>query len=170
MTLDRRRGFQARHDELGILEDQTKCEPAFDGNFNDALRERLRRKREQCRVPIGQLCTILGVSPSTYRKWEAGKVTVCRFHNIQAVRMFLSGELDGQLHAHFLHGGTMQTHPGVSDFEMCMRTHFGNLMAMLAVLPRHGDLEKRISDNFIAYCNSCRLQVVEALMPRRPKG
>ncbi len=154
---------------MGILEDLARRKECFDGCFDDALRRRLREKREQCRITIGQLCRVLGVSPSTYRKWETGKVTVCRFHNIQTVKMFLAGELDSQLHARSLREGGMQPGQGASDFERRMRTHFCNLMAMLSVMPPQADLEKRISDSFIAYCDSCRLQVVEALMPRKPE-
>lgn len=139
---------------------------SFDGNFDDTLRGRLRRKREQCRIPVGRLCAVLGVSPSTYRKWEDGKVSVCRFHNIQTVKMFLSGELDGQMRAHAPRGGLLSS---CSVEEQRMREHFHSLMYMLSLLQPQGDLGRRISDSFINYCEVCRTRLAEALMPRRPR-
>ena len=148
--------------EFGARTETRGQDTGFDGIFDDTLRRRLRQKRAQCRLPIGQLCAILGVSPSTYRKWEAGKVSGCRFHNVRMVKMFLDGELDGQLTAQALYGGGMM--PSISSgVELRMRSHFCNLMSMFSMLRQHPDREERIADNFIGYCDLCRSQVVNAL-------
>ena len=78
--------------------------------------------------------------------------------------MFLGGELDGQLVAAPAQG---LTPTGGSSVEMRMKAHFGNLMSMMAMLEHHSELGERVAEKFIDYCEMCRTQVVEALMPRQ---
>ena len=130
----------------------------FRGEFNEGFRRLLLHRREECGLTIGQICSILGVDNSTYRKWEDGSVARCRSCNIRPLRRFMLGEL-GEAKK-----GMLQVLPErIAPRFSALAEHFKSLLTILSLLDGHPELEERLVRGFEAYCEDSRLQLAEAL-------
>ena len=66
----------------------------FDGIFNDEIRNALNSRRISLGLGCSQMAQKLGVSWSTYRKWECGPIVRCNTKHVSRIEAFLNGRLD----------------------------------------------------------------------------
>lgn len=63
----------------------------FDGRFNDEIRNELHARRLALGVGCSQMAQRLGVSWSTYRKWECGPIVRCNTKYVSRIEAVLNG-------------------------------------------------------------------------------
>ena len=66
----------------------------FDGNFNDEIRNALHSRRTELGLGCAQMAQRLGVSWSTYRKWECGPIVRCNTKHVSRIEAFLNDRID----------------------------------------------------------------------------
>lgn len=66
----------------------------FDGIFNDEIRNALHSRRMVLGLGCAQMAQKMGVSWSTYRKWECGPIVRCNTKHISRIEAFLNGRFD----------------------------------------------------------------------------
>ena len=71
--------------------------PAFQGTFDEQMRELFRAKRLAVGLSMQQLGEFLKIHWSTLRKWEAGITERCRSKYVLRVAEFLDGVYDREL-------------------------------------------------------------------------